>query len=151
MKTVGKQRVRPSASALDQPKRHSRAIGLPREESRGLPQDLLLLLEHMDAPTQLAKLLQLLARQSLPLTSIDLGLLDPLAKRLRRDTKLGRGLDDRSTAGGRCYITKRRRVGRPWAFGVSWLWKGAELDMLFGKPAKRPVLAARRFTPEPHE
>lgn len=23
-----------------------------------------------------------------------------------------------------------------WAFGLSWLWKGAELDMLFGKPAE---------------
>jgi ribose/xylose/arabinose/galactoside ABC-type transport system permease subunit len=23
-----------------------------------------------------------------------------------------------------------------WAFGASWLWKGAELDMLFGKPAE---------------
>jgi len=26
-----------------------------------------------------------------------------------------------------------------WAFGVSWLWKGAELDMLFGKPAEALV------------
>jgi len=26
-----------------------------------------------------------------------------------------------------------------WAFGLSWLWKGAELDMLFGNPPSRPV------------
>jgi hypothetical protein len=26
-----------------------------------------------------------------------------------------------------------------WAFGLSWLWKGAELDMLFANHPSRPV------------
>lgn len=31
-----------------------------------------------------------------------------------------------------------------WAFGLSWLWKGAELDMLFGRPAGATPLAGNQ-------
>src|SRR5262245_2360965 len=68
----------------------------PREERRGLPQNLPLLFEH--ASPQLAQLGQLLAREPLALASVDLGLPDPLAQRLRCDPQLGLGLDDRPTA-----------------------------------------------------
>src|SRR5207247_4910404 len=65
-------------------------IGLPREESRCLLQDLPLLLEQAHLPTQPAQLLPLLARQPVALTSVDVCLTNPAPQRLAGDPELTR-------------------------------------------------------------
>src|SRR5579859_17646 len=82
--------------ALPSPRRpagkRSPPIGLPREESRGLAENLPLLPEPDHLPAQLHELLPLLRRQPLTLAGIDLRLLDPGAQRLLRHTQLSRDL-----------------------------------------------------------
>ena len=62
-------------------------IGLPREESRCLLQDLPLLTQQPILAPQPAQLLPLLAGQALTLAGVDLRLLDPAAQRLAGDTR----------------------------------------------------------------
>src|SRR5881392_626644 len=75
-----------------------RLIGLPREESRCLLQDLPLLLEDPHLPAQPAQLLPLLRHQALTLAAIDLCLTRPAPQPLSRDPELARDLHDRLAA-----------------------------------------------------
>ena len=63
-------------------------IGLPREESRCLLQDLALLTQPRVVAPQPAQLLPLITGQALALARVDLRLAEPVTQRLRRDAQL---------------------------------------------------------------
>src|SRR3954453_10148781 len=87
-------------------------IGLPREESRCLLQDLALLTQARVVAPQPAQLLPLITGQPLTLTRIDLRLAQPVTQRLRRDAELARQLRQRQPARARQPNSLGTKLGR---------------------------------------